>query len=107
MTHQPDTMTQSDYVKQQVVQMVRRSVAHAEAGTTDSTDTNFRLPIDRYSPSRREEEMNAISRRLPLMLALSCELPKPGSYKAIKVLNVPVLVVRGEDQKVRAFINTC
>lgn len=100
-------MAQSEYVQRQVAQMVRRAVGHAAAGTTDSTDGIYRLPVDSYSPLSWDEEMNAIFRRLPLMLALSAEMPAPGSYKAMKVLDVPVLMVRGEDRRMRAFINAC
>jgi hypothetical protein len=75
-------MAQTEYVQTQIEQMVRRALAHATAGTTDSTDEIYRLPVESYSPKSWEEEMNAIFRRLPLMLALSCELPEPGCYKA-------------------------
>ena len=100
-------MAQSEYVRQQIHAMVGRAVQHAEAGTTDSTEDIYRLPVESYSPDSWQEEMDAIFRRLPLMLALSAELPQPGSYKAMKVLDVPVLIVRGEDGRVRAFINAC
>ena len=100
-------MAQTEYVQTQIQQMVRRALEHASAGTTDSTDEIYRLPVESYSPRSWDEEMNAIFRRLPLMLALSCELPEPGCYKAMKVLNVPVLIVRGEDLRLRAFINAC
>jgi len=101
------TMAQSEYEQQQIVQMVRRAVQHATNGTTDSTDEIFRLPVESYSPRSWEEEMNAIFRRLPLMLALSTELRAVGAYKAMKVLDVPLLIVRGEDMRLRAFINAC
>lgn len=100
-------MAQSDYEKQQIVQMVRRAVKHATDGTTDSTDEIYRLPVELYSPRSWEEEMNAIFRRLPLMLGLSTELREAGAYKALKVLDMPVLMVRGEDMRMRAFINAC
>lgn len=100
-------MAQSEYEKQQIAQMVKRCVEHASAGTTDSTDEIYRLPVDAYSAERWEEEMNAIFRRLPLMLALTAEMREAGSYKAMKVLDVPILLTRGEDMKVRAFINAC
>jgi phenylpropionate dioxygenase-like ring-hydroxylating dioxygenase large terminal subunit len=100
-------MEQSKYVEQQISEMVVRALAHADAGTTDSTDAIYRLPVETYSPLSWDEEMNAIFRRVPLMLGLSAELPEPGCYKAIKVLNVPVLIVRGDDMRVRAFINAC
>lgn len=101
------TPQQSDYEKAQIRNMVQRAVKCAVEGTTEMTDDIYRLPISIYSPSRWEEEMNAIFRRLPLMLALSCELRGAGAYKAMKVLDVPVLIVRGEDGRVRAFVNTC
>ena len=100
-------MAQSDYEKQQIAQMVRRAVHHAVAGTTDYTDEIYRLPVELYSPRSWEVEMNAIFRRLPLMLGLSTELRQAGAYKALKVLDVPVLIVRGEDMRARAFINAC
>lgn len=98
---------QSEYEKAQIRNMVQRAVKCASEGTTEMTPEVYRLPINIYSPSRWEEEMNAIYRRLPLMLALSCELRGNGAYKAMKVLDVPVLIVRGDDGRVRAFINTC
>lgn len=100
-------MPQSEYEKQQINQMVTRALAHATAGTTDSTPEIYRLPVELYSPRSWEEEMNAIFRRLPLMLALSTELRQVGDYKAMKVLDVPLLIVRGEDMQLRAFINAC
>ena len=100
-------MSQSAYEKEQIVQMVHRAVHHATSGTTDSTDEIYRLPVESYSPCSWEEEMNAIFRRVPLMLALSTELREAGAYKAMKVLDVPVLMVRGEDMRLRAFINAC
>ena len=100
-------MAQSAYEKEQIVHMVKRAVHHASAGTTDSTDEIYRLPVESYSPRSWDEEMNAIFRRLPLMLGLSTEMRVAGDYKAMKVLNVPVLMVRGEDMTMRAFINAC
>ena len=100
-------MSQSVYEQAQIKQMVHRAVHHACSGTTDSTDEIYRLPVELYSPRSWGEEMNAIFRRLPLMLALSTELREAGAYKALKVLDVPVLIVRGEDGVLRAFINAC
>jgi phenylpropionate dioxygenase-like ring-hydroxylating dioxygenase large terminal subunit len=35
------------------------------------------------------------------------ELPAPKTYRAMTVLDVPILLVRGDDSVARAFINTC
>lgn len=100
-------MSQSAYEKEQTIHMVKRVVQHASAGTTDSTPEIYKLPVASYSQASWNDEMDAIFRRVPLMLGLSCEVRNPGDYKAMKVLNVPVLIARGDDNKVRAFINTC
>lgn len=59
-------MANREYVQEQVVFMVHRAVDHASAGTTDSMDEIYRLPVESYSPRSWDEEMNAIFRRLPL-----------------------------------------
>ena len=41
------------------------------------------------------------------MLAFSVELGEPGATKAIDVAGVPVLMLRGRDGVVRAFLNVC
>src|SRR5262245_44801147 len=34
-------------------------------------------------------------------------VPAPGSYLALEYLNVPLIVIRGKDNTIRAFANTC
>lgn len=38
-------MPQSPYETQQIAGLVQRAVAHASAGTTDSTQEIYRLPV--------------------------------------------------------------
>jgi phenylpropionate dioxygenase-like ring-hydroxylating dioxygenase large terminal subunit len=40
-------------------------------------------------------------------MALSLEVPSPGSYLAFHALGAPLLLVRGDDGVVRAFLNAC
>jgi phenylpropionate dioxygenase-like ring-hydroxylating dioxygenase large terminal subunit len=68
----------------------------------------LRIPAQHYlSEERAKLEKEKIFRRVPLMLAASCELPNPGDYKSIEAAGVPVLIVRGADRTVRAFVNSC
>jgi phenylpropionate dioxygenase-like ring-hydroxylating dioxygenase large terminal subunit len=79
-----------------------------EAGTTDQAATTYRIPTSSYvDPVRWQLEIDRIFRRVPLPLALSCELREPGAYKALDAVGVPVLIVRGDDGVVRAFVNSC
>jgi carnitine monooxygenase subunit len=56
---------------------------------------------------RFQREKQKLFRRLPLMLAASCELRTTGDYKAMEVAGVPVLLTRGKDGVARAFLNAC
>ena len=88
--------------------LAQRLLAHVENGTTDSADAVKYIPVRNYlDPARWQREMDLIFRRLPLLLGFGCELREAGDFKAIDVVGVPVLMARGEDRRVRAFIHTC
>ncbi len=94
--------------RDELLPLARRVMAHVRAGTTDQSDRVVRVPTDHYvDPVRWQREIDVIFKRQPLGMALSCELPEPGAYKATDVLGVPVLMTRGTDGVVRAFLNVC
>lgn len=88
--------------------LARRLLDHYQAGTTDMAPDIMRQTMDAYLDEERwAQEVDKIFRHLPLPMALSLEVPEPGDYRAITKVGVPVLMVRGKDNKVRAFINAC
>lgn len=94
--------------KSQLIAMARRNLAHVEAGTIDQAPDVFRVPAENYyDPARFRLELERIWKRLPLVLGFSSELAEPGSYRALQVADVPVLLVRGADGPLRAFLNVC
>ena len=95
-------------IRSEYIDLAQRLLAHVENGTTDSAETIKRIPVKNYlDPDRWQREMDRIFRRLPLMLAFTAELRGVGDYKAVEVVGVPVLIVRGKDAAVRAFIGVC
>ncbi len=94
--------------RRQLIAMARDNLAHVAAGNTPSqTAEVMRVRAVNYlDPDRWEREV-ALFKRLPLMLALGGELPGPSSYKAMTVMDVPVLLTRGGNGEVRAFVNQC
>ncbi len=58
-------------------------------------------------PDRLEQEMEALFRGRPLVVGLSADLPGTGACLATEVAGVPLLLARGEDAEVRAFLNIC
>jgi carnitine monooxygenase subunit len=66
------------------------------------------VPADVYvDPDRFEREKQLIFRRVPLIVAASCEIPQAGDHLTLDIAGVPVLVVRGRDGAARAFLNAC
>lgn len=91
------------------VDMARTVMAHTEDGGSSSQAPGvFRVPASHYlDPARWDLEMERIFKRVPLMLALAGEIKEPGDYKAMTVMEVPVLLTRGRDGQIRAFLNSC
>ncbi len=96
-------MRRSEYID-----VATRLLAHVDNCTTDSAEDVKYISVHNYvDPARWQREMDAIFKRLPLMLAFTCEMREPGDYKSVEVVGVPVLIVRGQDALVRAFIGVC
>ena len=94
--------------QEQLIAMARRSRDHALAGTIDQAEGIHRVPSANYhEPGRWRREMDSVFQRLPLVLGFSAELREPGSYRAMIVADTPVLLTRGRDGTVRAFLNVC
>ena len=94
--------------KKQLVEMARRSLAHARAGTVDQADGIYRVPAANYHDAERWRlEMDRIFKRLPLVLGFSAELREPGAYRAMLVADTPVLLTRTRKGELRGFLNVC
>lgn len=88
--------------------LAQRAYHHFRNRTTDQAPSTMQLPVEAYlDEARFRREFDRIFRQLPLGLALSIELPEPGSYLAREVSNIPVLLTRDQQGKVRAFLNVC
>lgn len=94
--------------RDQLISMTRNLIAHGAADTMEYADDIVRVPASTYTdPDLYELEKRNVFRRLPLMVAPSCELPEPGDYKAMDICGVPLLLTRQRDGTVSAFLNMC
>ena len=94
--------------KEDMMDLARRALAHCINQTTDTTESIMTMPIEAYTDETRyQAERNRIFSSLPIAGALSIELPRPGNYKTISILEKPLLLVRGNDGRARAFLNVC
>ncbi|MDC0432215.1 Rieske 2Fe-2S domain-containing protein [Hyphomicrobiales bacterium] len=88
--------------------IAEKVVGHVENGTTDQAADILKVPTSDYTSNERwSAEMENIFQTLPLMLALSIEIPNPGDYKSIEVTGIPILITRDKNNNVNAFRNVC
>lgn len=81
---------------------------HTRDGSFPLAPEVMALGADHYiCPDRFEAEKRRIFRRVPLVLAASCEIPKAGDYKTLEVAGIPVLLVRDRQGKAQALLNAC
>ncbi len=91
-----------------LVDLTRRTLEHARAGTVPLAGAVGRVPATHYyDPDRWALEMERVFKRTPLVLGFSCELAGPNSYKAMEVAGTPVLITRASDGSTKAFVNMC
>ena len=88
------------------VEIVRRILAHIDAGTTDEGEV-WREPVENYlKPERFAAELRAL-RAMPSVFVPSASIPNPGDHVERTVFGVPLFAVRGRDHRARVFRNAC
>jgi choline monooxygenase len=88
------------------VEIVRRILAHIDAGTTDEGDA-WREPVENYlDPIRFTTELEAL-RSYPSVYLPSAAIPKAGDHAERVAFGVPLFAVRGRDGRARVFRNSC
>lgn len=88
--------------------LIRRVLDHLDAGTTDMAPACHEQRVGFYTdPAQFRREHEVLFRRHPLAVAFAAQLVQPGSFVTHDLSGVPVLVVRGRDGGLRAFVNAC
>jgi phenylpropionate dioxygenase-like ring-hydroxylating dioxygenase large terminal subunit len=88
------------------VEVVRRILAHIDAGTTDEGDA-WREPVEAYvNPARFADELRLL-RSMPSIYVPSAAIPNPGDYVERVSFGVPLFALRDADRRVRVFRNAC
>jgi len=88
------------------VEIVRRLLAHIDAGTTDEGDV-WREPVQNYlDPTRFTAELEVL-RSYPSVYLPSAAIPNAGDHAERVTFGVPLFAVRGRDGRARVFRNAC
>ena len=90
------------------IELTQAVFAHLESNTTATAADLTHNPVGVYTdPAWLAREQAVLFRQHPLLMGFSCQLPRPGSFITDELSGVPILVTRGGDEQVRAFLNVC
>jgi phenylpropionate dioxygenase-like ring-hydroxylating dioxygenase large terminal subunit len=90
------------------VDLGHRFFAQLDARSSALAPGLYRNPVSDYTcPQQAALEAQLFFREHPLVMGLTGDLPKPGDYLTNDLAGPPVLLVRGDDGKVNAFLNVC
>lgn len=84
-----------------------RMVEHLKNGTTDMADDILNVPVENFTSAEYLQKELDVFRRMPLVAAMSSELPEAGSFVTRDILGASILIVRQKDGSVAAFRNMC
>jgi len=87
--------------------VIDRVFEHIDNGTTDLGTAQWHEPVEHYTSQSRYEKEIALLRQRPVVFCPSAAIPDAGSFISRTAAGTPLLVVRDNDLKVRAFINAC
>jgi phenylpropionate dioxygenase-like ring-hydroxylating dioxygenase large terminal subunit len=88
--------------------LIDRILGNLEAGRREEAAALGGAAVADYVSAERDAwEREALFRRAPLILAHGGELPAPGDFVTHDLAGVPVLLARGREGRVRAFLNVC
>ena len=88
--------------------LFRKILDCAEKGETALAPKVMFVDVAAYvDPELHEREHRKLFRETPQVACLSTDLPEPGSFHLFEETGVPMLVTRGRDGRVRAFLNVC
>ena len=66
------------------------------------------IDVDRYTnPSRWLDEKETLFKKMPVVVGAASDLDQEGDYFLFDGLDVPIVIVKGKDGEIRAFVNRC
>lgn len=90
------------------VALLKRLLAYRETGTTAMAPAPYYNEVSAFTdPDRLAAEERLLFRKHPIVAGMSGDWPEPGSYRTDDFAGVPMLIVRGRDGRLRAFMNAC
>ena len=89
-------------------EMLERLRTHLSNKTTDLSAYALQVPAEHYvDEAQLAQEVDALFKRRPLLVALTPHIPNKGDYLTHEVIDTSLLLVRDNSGVARAYINAC
>jgi phenylpropionate dioxygenase-like ring-hydroxylating dioxygenase large terminal subunit len=89
------------------VAYIQRMLDMARANTRDTGELSYTNVGEYYDPARFEREKELLFRKYPIVVGFSAQVRKPGDFLTNNDTGQAILVARGRDGVLRAFLNVC
>ena len=94
--------------RQNEISLLKRLLHYVDTRTTAMADAPWRNDVSVYTDAARlAAEERILFRKQPLVMGFASEWSAPGSFRTDDHAGVPILITRGRDGKLRAFLNVC
>jgi phenylpropionate dioxygenase-like ring-hydroxylating dioxygenase large terminal subunit len=94
--------------RQAQIGLLKRLLHYVRTQTTALADAPWRNDVSIYTdPEHAARERQVLFRQHPLLMGFASQWDAPGAFRTEDHAGVPILVVRGRDGKLRAFLNVC
>jgi phenylpropionate dioxygenase-like ring-hydroxylating dioxygenase large terminal subunit len=94
--------------QEDLIAEARKLLGHLDKRTTAMADDIYRNPVADYTcETQAARERELFFRKGAFNVGLSALLPNPGDWMTHDYSGVPILLVRGQDGKLGAFLNVC
>ncbi len=88
--------------------VAQRLLANVDRGAGELAPGMMRLATANYNdPIRWKLEIENIFLKVPLLVALSIDIPNRGNFFTTNIADRPVITIRGDDGVARSFLNSC
>jgi len=94
--------------RQDQIRLLQRLLHYVDTRTTSMADAPWHNNVAVYTDQAHfAREQQVLFRQYPLLIGFASEWAKPGAYRTDDYAGVPMLIVRGRDNQLRAFLNVC
>jgi phenylpropionate dioxygenase-like ring-hydroxylating dioxygenase large terminal subunit len=94
--------------RQDQINLLKRLLHYVETRTTALADAPWRNEVSAYTDTERmNQEQRLLFRKRPIVMGFASEWSTPGRFQTDDYTGVPIVIVRGRDDKLRTFLNVC